>query len=158
MPISKYAALLDLISDPGDDCISIEGVHSLTNSGYGQVRVPHEKRVRSSHAAALASVTPMPSPGMYAAHGPCHNRLCVNPNHLSWKTPSENAQDKVRDDTHQRGARCNLAKLTEIEAAYIKVLPMTQAKIGKLFGISQTQVGRIKTGKRWSHLHEKVGI
>ncbi len=77
---------------------------------------------------------------------------CVNPKHLSWKTRSENHADKVAHDTHRRGERSNLAKLSEAEAQQIKYSTANQRATARLYGIDQSTVSDIRRGKSWSWL------
>lgn len=99
-PNVKTAAefLRDLGRSPSDDCI--DWPYSVMSNGYGTVRF--EGRVTTAHRAALIVWKGYPpSPEHQAAHEPliCHNRKCVNPRHLSWKTKSENEADKLLDGT-----------------------------------------------------------
>lgn len=87
-------------------------------------------------------------------------------NHLSnleIVTPSENQQHLVRagrrivkpnplfGEAHQN------SKLTEAQVREIRSLRqstgMKQRDIGKLYGVSQTCIGKICSGKHWPHIH-----
>lgn len=77
---------------------------------------------------------------------------------LEWCTYSENAlhafsQGLVKP---QKGERNGNTKIKEQDVSKIKRLykeeRLSQIKIGLIFGISQTQVGRIVNNKRWVHL------
>lgn len=57
---------------------------------------------------------------MHAAHGPCHNPLCFNGAHLSWKTHGDNQRDKFRDGTDARGVKHPRAKLTDADVIEIR--------------------------------------
>jgi len=150
--MSRYDDLMEMIADPGDDCIIWP--YATLGNGYGQIR--SDGHAGSVHRVALASVVPPPTDAHQAAHGPCHNRACVNPNHLSWKTVTENAADKKRDGTDSRGARHHMAKLTREQVLQIRFLwentAIPQPQIAKYYGVSQTHVSAIVTRKKWAHV------
>lgn len=72
----------------------------------------------------------------------CRNRLCCNPGHMEAVTQVINVR------------RSTVAKLTEQDVEGIRSLcataDMSQKEIALAFGISQSQVSRINTRKRWS--------
>ena len=67
-------------------------------SGYGP-RLSLYGHTMSAARYALILATGINPAGLDVAHGPCHNRLCVNPLHLRWATRRENAADRRRDGT-----------------------------------------------------------
>lgn len=80
----------------------------------------------------------------------CDNPSCVNPEHLYLGDFASNMQDKV---TRGRVAGSNhpRSKVTEADIAEMRMLQgqgYTQTYIGKLFGIQQSQVSYILTGRR----------
>ena len=167
--MTQYEFLVDSVeSHTGDDCLDWE--RGKLSSGYGEVRVNGEPR--GVHVVALELTTPRPVgkvcsvkgnwvPGhkLHAAHGPCNNRLCYYPRHLSWKTPAENARDKKRDGTDQVGERngfCTIpsdvvdAIRAEYKGRQNRMKPKsgpTQAELAKKYGCKQSQVSYIVTGK-----------
>jgi hypothetical protein len=94
-----------------------------------------------------------PPPNHHAAHS-CGNRGCVNPRHLSWKTPTENSDDKWSHGTMRAGETHHLAKLTEASVREIRSAK-GKTKVTTLavqFGVSHSLVSMIQKGKRWAHL------
>lgn len=82
----------------------------------------------------------------------CDNRLCVNPAHLFLGTKKDNASDKVSKGRQRAGAKHPMAKLSKAQVSNIRRLlrgQTSQRVIAELFSISQQQVSKIKTKKRW---------
>lgn len=138
---------------PGDDCL-IWPFHR-TPDGYASWNV--NKRGTKVHAFMCQHKNgPKPSPRHHAAHE-CGNgrRGCVNPNHLSWKTPKENEGDKKRHGTVARGENHGMAILTEERAKAIRCAPGKQRDIAAQYGVAQGTVWNIKNGRTWSHIDGK---
>lgn len=71
----------------------------------------------------------------------CSNVVCVNPDHLEIVTVAENTQ-------RGKSAKLNRSIIGRI-IDYYKKNNLTQAEIGLLFGIDQSQVSRIIRGIAW---------
>ena len=139
-----------MIQDPGDDCIVWPyGKFSVTR-GYGAIW--RGGRAQPAHRLALLSISEPPTPKHEAAHGPCHNRLCVNPRHLSWKTRAENEADKMRDGTDANGEASWSCKLTTIQVAEIRERyatgQHTHRSLAAEYGVSHTLIWHIVTYQR----------
>lgn len=92
-----------------------------------------------------------PAPSDFAIHS-CDNPPCVNPAHLRWATPQENARDMVERTRQARGSHHSQAKLTEEQVLAIRSDPRPQLPIATEYGVSRSAIGLIKSGKRWGHL------
>jgi hypothetical protein len=131
--------------------------YALTRGGYGQINsngqkiAPHRFMCERMHG-------PAPSDGHHAAHS-CGNGRggCVNPFHLEWKTPRENAADKIIHGTHNRGERNYLTKLTEENAREIINAKgsVTAQELCEKFGVSRGAILQIWSGRNWSWLSEQ---
>ena len=141
-----------VLSYEGDECLFWP--YARTAAGYGQIGMHHHveyvHRLVCEHINGAA-----PTPRHHAAHSCGNGHLgCVNPRHLSWKTPSENADDKLAHGTAQRGERHGQAKLNEDQVRNIRELKGTasQAKLAEKFGVSPTTIGQIHSRKVWGWL------
>jgi len=77
---------------------------------------------------------------------------------LEWCTAKENVNHAIKTGLRNgvKGEKSHYCKLKKEQVLKIKNLiketDFSQKKIGKMFGVSQSQIYRIKTGKNWSHL------
>ena len=117
----------------------------ITPGGYGS------HKDRAAHRISYeAHVGPIPD-GHLVCHK-CDTRLCINPDHLFTGMYADNHDDMRRKGRQSAGethgsAKLNKEKVTEIRSHILAGL--SQSKIAKLYGITQTMVSRIHTGKAW---------
>lgn len=116
----------------------------------GYPRIKHDKRVMSA-ARLLYYIMYGDIPvGKMLLHT-CDNPSCVNPDHLYLGDNVQNMKDKVSrgrvaGDNHPR-AKVTEEQITEMVSMFNNEA-LTQAAIGKVFGICQSQVSAILNGKR----------
>lgn len=128
-------------------------------TGYGITSIKG-KQVKAHRAAWMAINGPIPE-GLYVLHR-CDNRACVNVDHLFLGTYSDNNRD-CRDKGRNRypdtkGILHGLSKIQEQTAVKIKMLRgvISEAKVAKAVGLSQSQVHDIMVGKAWKHVTAKT--
>ena len=95
---------------------------------------------------------PPPTPQHQAAHSCGRGHLgCVSKAHLHWATPKENKADEVIHGTRRKGEKHHKAKVTEEQVKEILALSgtMEQDELGALYGVSQSTIHNICTGKTW---------
>lgn len=115
----------------------------------------HMKAGKPSRIMCELAHGPAPSPRHEAAHS-CGkaNDGCVNPRHLRWATPVENAADKERHGTVIWGERHGGAKLTSDDVRHIIQLRGTipQKDIAARFGVAESCISKILNGGGWKRL------
>jgi hypothetical protein len=135
----------------GDDCLIWPWSKNTVN-GYGQIGSDASGKANAAHRIMCELAHgPKPSSKHQAAHS-CHTRACVNPRHLAWKTHSQNMLDKRENGTANVNYWGQKGKLKVEQAAAILDLKGrdTQRAIAERFGITESQVRNIHSGKSWS--------
>jgi hypothetical protein len=150
-PAAKY--LRDVVLPyQGDDCL-IWPFKRLRN-GYAWAR----RNGKSHNVLRLVCEDTLgqpPTPRHQAAHTCGKGYMgCVNPKHGYWATPEENYADRARHGRTVRGEAISHAKLTEDQVYEIRSLAGTthQYIIARRFGVSQSSISHILTGKSWKYL------
>lgn len=129
---------------------------SIHRDGYGKVKwngqdYPAHKVSLLIHDDRL--LPPEDNPiALHAPHNVCGNRHCIRPSHLRWGSYAENQEDRVPDDTHHRGERQHLSKLTQSQVLEIFKDARKGVIIASDYGVSAAAISAIKTGKTWSWL------
>lgn len=114
-------------------------------SGYGQFW--SEGKVHRAHRyMCQARHGRPPTPKHQAAHS-CGNTKCINPNHLSWKTASENQFDRHSHGTfYGRRERLTLKQAADIRAA--KGAEPTTITANR-HSVTEANIRQIQAGKTW---------
>jgi hypothetical protein len=115
-------------------------------SGYGSFGAKGSRY--RAHRVALMTREDPPSPQHCACHT-CDNPNCVNPAHLWWGTNAENQADKGRKG---RTASPFPVKLTADDVRAIRASPLSQLKLGKIYGVHWTNISAIKRGLSWKNV------
>lgn len=121
---------------------------NIMKSGYGSMWWQGDNE--TVHRLSWMEVNgPIPT-GMHVCHR-CDVRICVNPDHLFLGTPGDNMRDRDRKGRQNcgRGEKHGGAKLTVEQVQKIREAVGTQRHIAALFGISQSVVCEIRSGKAW---------
>lgn len=127
------------------------GVHTLGTSRTASGRT---KKWKVATIVCETFHGPRPE-GYHAAHedGDVLNSRADN---LSWKTPRENAGDKVRHNTTPaRGTDCNLSRLTESQVVEIRrrrAAGETTLALAAAFGTTSSTISKIANRQTWGHL------
>lgn len=113
-----------------------------TRDGYGLFGKDGKSYKAHRFICALVNGEP-PDPSYHAAHS-CGRGAdgCVNPKHLSWKTPSENFKE---GEKHRR-RKLNAEQVIEIRR--LKDLERVQ-DVAARFGVTECNIRKIQAGKLW---------
>lgn len=132
------------------DCILHNGC--VNNAGYGLKW--YAGRLRGAHVVSyLKHKGPIPE-GLVVMHS-CDNRLCVNPEHLSVGTYSDNMVDcvsKGRKNAPHSDSHYN-SKLTAEDVKSIRKSGLTATELTSAYpGVSRRTLSDVLTGKTWGHV------
>jgi hypothetical protein len=79
----------------------------------------------------------------------CHNRICVNPDHLYMGTRIDNTQDMMRDGRFNFGKRRKgTFTLTPQQVKEIRESTLSSYKLAELYPVTDVQIRRIRNGTR----------
>lgn len=147
---------LDSIDIRGpDECWPWTG--PLAGGGYGGCR--YEGKKMAASRASFIYHNGAPAPGLLVCHH-CDNRACCNPSHLFAGTQVENMADCIRKGRFKyrawpKGiklqAKLSDSQVVELRDRYRKG-GISQRAIAKVFGITQSSVGRIVRGESYSDI------
>ena len=107
-----------------------------------------EKNIRLHRAVCIAFHGLPPSESHVAAHND-GNPLNNNANNLRWATPTENVHDRVKHGRPYTGSDNPNATLTPQDVLRILESADSLSKLAKKFGVSKTQISRIRRGRSW---------
>lgn len=136
-------------SGPFDECWEWRGY--VNDDGYGEFF--WNGKMVGAHELALTFTTgELRDQTLDTCHS-CGNRLCCNPSHLRFDTRLSNVADTIRHGRHVMPP----SVLNEDQVKIIKLRLAHGAKqktLAEQFGVTESLISQIKTGKRW----EKVSV
>lgn len=140
------AWLLAHVPHKGEACLIWP--FSCNWDGYGQIGLQRGV-VRKAHHVMCRLAHGKPPTRRHQASHSCGNGHagCVNQEHLSWKTNSENQKDRRRHGTHL-GAKGARTQLTAAQVAEIRSRGEAQTALAARFGVSR---GCIEYWQRTTH-------
>jgi len=134
------------------DVVGYEGLYEVSDAGrIRNTRTGKIKTYTHNRQKRRPFVGPRP-PRMEACHNngdPFDNRL----KNLRWDTTRNNQLDRIKHGTSNRGEQCAAAKLTEAQVLVIRADTRLQREIAAEYGVRENTISRIKSGKRWGHVH-----
>lgn len=132
-----------------DDCLIWP--FARDRNGRGKLMIPGEQWAH--RAMCRAAHGDPPTPTHQAAHS-CGNGHggCINPHHLSWKTPRQNSLDMRTHGTKARKPGCARYILTAAQVEEIRSLgdAKTQAELAEIFGVTWQNIGHVLRRETWN--------
>jgi hypothetical protein len=118
-----------------------------TTRGYGHFSYLRKGYYAHRFMCELSKGT-APSDVHEAAHS-CGDSSCVNPHHLSWKTPTENGLDCRKHGTHVRSRYGSAGKITMEQAETIRGFKgiKTLRELADEYGVSESAISNVWVGK-----------
>lgn len=143
--------IVDHLNFDGRDCL-IWPFNKCPRSGEALMTV-QKSTMRPTRFICAMIYGPPPTPKHEAAHS-CGNghKACVHPKHLRWATHAENEADKKSHGTAAIGVRHGMSKLSEDAVILIRAADGSCRTVGEKFGITPTQVSRIRRRLSWGHI------
>jgi hypothetical protein len=128
----------------------------LATVGYGCFR--RNGRQTYAHRAAYEAAHGEGSAAGLIVRHTCDVPLCVNPDHLLLGTNTDNMQDMRERGRSNFGERNGQSRLSEADITEIIRLRTTttllQREIAERFGIDQSAVSLICSGRRWTKVQK----
>ena len=121
-----------------DECWEYRG--SFSWDGHSRIEVAGLRFL--VHRVAYESTKEGIPPDMVVMHS-CDNGMCCNPKHLKLGTARDNIDDMIQK---KRGS----VKLDKEQVEAIKLDNRRQWMIAKEYGVTQSLVSLIKSGRRWA--------
>jgi hypothetical protein len=107
----------------------------------------------------MAEVVGGPIPkGKFVLHR-CDNPICFRPGHLFIGTHADNMRDARVKGRVPRGTLRPNSKLNEVDIPRIRSMckeGVSQSRVGKMFGVSQSAIWAIVQNKKWTHIQSEV--
>lgn len=118
-------------------------------TGYGSLCV--NMKTRSAHRYSYEKFNGHIPKGMQVMHA-CHNKLCVNPSHLSLGTQLENEAQKKAAGRQAVGEKNGWSKLTSSQVLEIREDDRKLKLVAMDYFVSETTISSIRRRKTWGHL------
>lgn len=148
--------LASVLAYEGDECLTWP--YAKDNNGSALIwngrRMERVCRIVCTHSEGEP-----PTSKHEAAHSCGNGHLsCVSKRHLSWKTHAGNMLDMILHGRSTRGEKSTSSKLTRQQVSTIRARrgKALQRELADEYGVANTTVCKIQTGKLWEWFDEQV--
>lgn len=139
--------LLEKITINSDGCWLFDGA---LRRGYGLIWVNRKNQM--AHRISYGLFCGPVKEDDVICHS-CDVPRCINPKHLFKGTRVDNNKDMRVKGRQACGSNCGTnSKLTEADVSFILSSREPQVDLARRFGVVQSQISRIKSGRRWKHM------
>jgi hypothetical protein len=147
-PGAPLAFLREAVQSDTDDCILWP--FNTGKVGYGFLKFEDQRNVPAHRAALMLATGQRPDRRLHAAHDPekCQSKLCVNPKHLRWASPSENERDKFRDGSY----RIHNALFSDEQVRFIRSSTARGVDLAKMFNTGRAVICSIRKRRTYSRV------
>lgn len=125
--------------------------YGCTNQKYGVMRFKGKNE--SAHRFSYRNFVDQEIGNKFVCHK-CDHPLCVNPDHLFLGSHEQNMKDATNKRRYAFGEKHYQNKLKEKDIEEIQILyksGLSQSKICELFGVEQTVISGVLSGKNWKY-------
>lgn len=129
----------------------------VNHKGYGSLPAASGKKSDLVHRVSFKLFVGQIPPGLWVLHD-CpsgDNPACVNPLHLWLGDVKDNNADMKAKNRHQHGETNGHTPLRDDDVREIRKMcanGVSQGRVGKLFGVTQSSVSRIVSLDTWRHI------
>ena len=130
---------------------------SKTPNGYGQFSI--KRKLFLAHRISFVLDGGVFTHGPLVCHGPCNNRSCVNPDHLTSGSSVSNSRDcTFRDKTaiYALGEKHPSSKLTEKQVVEIRLKYISGTisfyRLADQYKVHHSTIARIVNRESWTHI------
>ena len=149
--VAQKTDLWKVVTKAGDDecwpCFSGSG------DGRGHKHITYSGKKIYAHRIAYELTKGAITEGALILHT-CANPACCNPKHLVEGTHSENIKQAYQDNTallrSRQGSNNGRSKLSYNQVADIRASTLSHAACGRLYGVSEVTIGRVRKGLRYA--------
>lgn len=127
-------------------------IGNINQGGYGYMEI--SSKTKLAHRVSFGFFKQEPNPNLFIIHS-CHNRSCINPDHLREGTVKDNAKDCVNANHHTKGESVGTSKLKAIDVKEIRRLHdegYSQTELADIYDVHQTTIGFIVRKVTWKHI------
>jgi len=139
------------VSHDGDDCL----MWPFARHSNGEAAIGDRRSRQAARLMCIMAHGEPPSPEMQAAHSCGKGHLaCVNPRHLRWATPKQNAEDKRKHGTLLMGEEHPQAKLTAAKVNAIRALAgqFSVPELAEIFEVHARTISDVLRRETWKCL------